>query len=290
MAKTQTKKIAKLKFLLVLPAMAILVMCFAFSSGNSGVNTMISNESSSISNQDVKPENEEKEIFMVVEKMPQFTGGEIALQKYLYTNIQYPELARKEGIQGRVYVTYVVETDGSITDVRILRGIGGGCDEEAIKVVKNMPKWTPGTQRGQVVRVQFNLPIRFVLGGETADEKNKSVAISKGNDDKVKITYKVVEEMPEFVGGETALSDYLNTNIKYPEAAIKAKVSGKVYVTYIVNTDGSISGIKLLRGIGSGCDEEAIRVVTAMPKWNPGKQRGELVQVQYVLPISFQLK
>ena len=254
MAKTQTKKIAKLKFLLVFPAMAILVMCFVFSCKQNET------KPDSVEAQDLKSAQiEDQQVFMVVEKMPQFAGGEIALQKYLYANIQYPELARKEGIQGRVYVTYVVETDGSITDVRILRGIGGGCDEEAIKVVKNMPKWTPGTQRGQAVRVQFNFPIRFVLDGEAADEENEVLAISKGNaDGSVKTTYRAVEEMPEFVGGKTALLDYLNTNIKYPEAAIKAKISGKVFITYIVNTHGSITDIKLLRGIGSGCDEEAI--------------------------------
>jgi protein TonB len=72
-------------------------------------------------------------------------------------------MAREAGIQGTVFVTFVVERDGNITDVRVLRGVGGGLDEEAVRVVRNMPRWTPGRQRGQAVRVQFNLPIRFVL-------------------------------------------------------------------------------------------------------------------------------
>ncbi|MEZ5083006.1 MAG: energy transducer TonB [Bacteroidales bacterium] len=72
-------------------------------------------------------------------------------------------MARESGIQGRVFVTFVVERDGNITDVKILRGIGGGCDEEALRVIKNMPKWTPGKQRGKPVRVQFNMPIMFKL-------------------------------------------------------------------------------------------------------------------------------
>ena len=72
-------------------------------------------------------------------------------------------MAKESGIQGMVYVTFVVERDGSITDVRVLRGIGGGCDEEAIRVVSAMPKWTPGKQRGKPVRVQYNLPVRFTL-------------------------------------------------------------------------------------------------------------------------------
>jgi protein TonB len=106
---------------------------------------------------------EEAQIFMVVESMPEFPGGEVSLQKYLYENIKYPQMAKESGIQGRVFVTFVVEKDGSVTDVRVLRGIGGGCDEEAIRVVQNMPKWNPGKQRGKPVRVQFNLPIKFTL-------------------------------------------------------------------------------------------------------------------------------
>jgi len=106
---------------------------------------------------------EERQIFMVVESMPEFPGGEAALYKFLAENIKYPQMAKESGIQGRVFVTFVVERDGRVTDVRVLRGIGGGCDEEAIRVVSNMPKWAPGKQRGKPVRVQYNLPVKFTL-------------------------------------------------------------------------------------------------------------------------------
>lgn len=100
------------------------------------------------------------EIFTVVEEQPMFNGD---LYEYLSNQIKYPEEAKELGIQGKVYVTFVVEKDGSITDIKVLRGIGGGCDEEAVRVVKTMPNWTPGKQRGNAVRVQFNLPIKFTL-------------------------------------------------------------------------------------------------------------------------------
>lgn len=103
------------------------------------------------------------EIFTVVEEQPGYPGGEEARIGFLQQNIKYPEEAKELGIQGRVFVTFVVEVDGSITDVRVLRGIGGGCDEEAVRVVRAMPKWVPGKQRGVPVRVQFNLPIKFTL-------------------------------------------------------------------------------------------------------------------------------
>ncbi len=105
----------------------------------------------------------EPEIFTIVEDMPSFPGGEQALFKYLGENTKYPSMAKDAGVQGVVYVTFVVMENGSIENVRVLRGIGGGCDEEAVRVVKNMPSWSPGKQRGKPVRVQYNLPIRFIL-------------------------------------------------------------------------------------------------------------------------------
>jgi protein TonB len=105
----------------------------------------------------------EEEIFIVVEDPPSFPGGDEARIRFLSENIRYPQMARESGIQGTVFVTFVVERDGSVTDVRVLRGIGGGCDEEAIRVIRAMPRWNAGKQRGRPVRVQFNMPIRFTL-------------------------------------------------------------------------------------------------------------------------------
>ena len=105
----------------------------------------------------------EEEIFTIVEQMPSFPGGDEALFKFLGKNINYPQMAADAGITGMVYVTFVVEKDGSVADARILKGIGGGCDEEALRVVKQMPKWSPGKQRGKSVKVQYNLPVRFTL-------------------------------------------------------------------------------------------------------------------------------
>ncbi|KAF0199529.1 MAG: periplasmic protein TonB [Bacteroidetes bacterium] len=107
----------------------------------------------------------EAEIFTVVEESPSFQGGDEARIRFLQENIKYPQIARESSIQGTVYVTFVVERNGNVTDVRVLRGIGGGCDEEAIRVIKAMPNWSPGKQRGKPVRVQFNMPIKFTLAG-----------------------------------------------------------------------------------------------------------------------------
>jgi protein TonB len=98
------------------------------------------------------------EVFTVVEEMPQFPGGQDALMKYIGKELKYPEEAVENGVQGMVYVSFVVEADGSISNPKVLRGIGYGCDVEAHRVVKGMPNWIPGKQRGKEVRVQYNLP------------------------------------------------------------------------------------------------------------------------------------
>ena len=105
----------------------------------------------------------EEEIFVVVEESPEFPGGEESRLKFLTDNIQYPRIARDAGVEGRVIVGFVVEPDGRITNVKIIRGKVQSLDEEALRVTKMMPRWKPGKQRGKPVRVQFTMPITFLL-------------------------------------------------------------------------------------------------------------------------------
>lgn len=105
----------------------------------------------------------EKEPFTVVEQKPEFPGGDAALMKYLATNTTYPAIAKESGISGTVFITFVIEKDGSISSIGVLREVAGGCTEEALRVVSEMPRWTPGKQRSKPVRVRMNLPVKFVL-------------------------------------------------------------------------------------------------------------------------------
>ena len=111
----------------------------------------------------VEEEMEEEEVFVVVEDDPEFPGGMDSLKAFIERNLVYPQWAKDNKIEGKVYVSFTVEIDGSISNVKVLRDIGGGCGAEAIRVVMKMPKWKPGKQRGKPVRVQFNLPIEFKL-------------------------------------------------------------------------------------------------------------------------------
>lgn len=108
-------------------------------------------------------EEEEAEVFFIVENMPEFPGGELALRKFIANAIKYPVIAQENGIQGKVYVNFVVDKDGSVTQAKIARGVDASLDKEALRVVNSLPKWKPGMQRGKPVKVSYTVPISFVL-------------------------------------------------------------------------------------------------------------------------------
>jgi TonB family protein len=324
----------------------------------------------------------QKEVFTLVEDPPQFPGGEEALLQYLGSNIYYPHAARERGIQGTVFVTFVVEPDGSLSNVKILRGIGGGCDEEVLRLVLNMPKWKPGTQKGVAVPVQFNLPIRFILqypGSEettmtpleqgirfmesgfchkadsvfenmqnielkrheleqlyyhlaltkkclndsagycyymnlSSKQKNKDarqlyavhcngfdperyledkkiqqkISAQKTGSKVCEEVFPVADVQPVFPGDLPAMNQYIHSNLNYPQRAIKNNISGNVYLSFIITHEGKTDHVVVLKGIGYGCDEEAVRIIRSMPRWQPGKVNDKPVCVQYNLAVKFQ--
>ena len=242
-------------------------------------------------------------IFEVVEHMPEFTGGGMpALMEYLSKNIKYPEAAMKKGIQGRGIVQFVVEKDGSITNVKILRGVDPELDKEAVRVVSAMPKWKPGTQRGEAVRVRFTVPVMFRLTEDKTPVKyapienkiNELVVVGYAPEGTTVpeegTIFEVVEQMPEYPGGMPAMMEFISKNIKYPAAAQQAKIQGRVTIQFIVNTEGNIINPRVLRSADPLLDAEAIRLTTIMPKWKPGMQRGQAVNVKYTVPIMFRLQ
>ena len=122
-------------------------------------------------------EPDENSIFQVVEQLPEFPGGMAELMKYLQKNLRYPQICKEQGVQGRVIVQFVVNTDSTITDVNVIKSVNPHLDEEAVRVVKAMPKWNPGKQRGEPVRVRFTLPVTFRLPKDTL--KVDTVSVNK---------------------------------------------------------------------------------------------------------------
>jgi len=166
-------------------------------------------------------------------------------------------------------VQFIVNTDGTTSEVTTINSLGYGIDEEAMRVIK-LAKWTPGKQSGKALRNRIVVPINFQLPKSTE-------------------VFTAVEQNAEYPGGMEALGKFLQENLKYPASAQKANVSGKVYVQFIVNTDGSASDFAVLKSAGYGFDEEALRVLELVPKWTPGKQSGRVVRSRFTIPINFEL-
>ncbi len=182
MTKQKSNSWAKSKVLIALPVLLILLFMLTARSFSSAVELSSSvqglNPVHLIADAAPQPQDKQKQKtgtkvvpvdttkkqpYLKVEKMPTFPGGQDALVKFLVANIQYPETAKQKKVQGKVFVCYIVRADGSVTNVKIQRGIGSGCDEEALRVAKLMPKWNPGEHNGKPVDVQFVLPIKFAL-------------------------------------------------------------------------------------------------------------------------------
>lgn len=249
------------------------------------------------------------DVYVTVDKMPEFPGGLNAQQRFIGQNLKYPVEAQEKGVEGRVTVRYVVKSTGDISDVVVIRGVHPSLDKEAVRVVKAMPKWIPGKQNGKVVDVYYTLPLIFKISGskknfsEGEKDKDVMVAVGYGTPKKEGITLKeggaepsvdnpfiTVEDMPVFPGGESAMQKFVADNLKYPESAQKAGIQGRVTVRFIVGKTGDISDVRVIRGIDPECDAEAVRMIQSMPKWTPGKQNGIAVPVYFTLPIVYRLK
>lgn len=234
------------------------------------------------------------DVYEVVENMPEFpNGGMAALMKYLTDNIRYPEAAKKAGIQGRVIVQFVVDKDGSIKNVRTLRGVNSDLDAEAIRVIQSMPKWKPGTQKGEPVKVKYTIPVMFRIPTAPVDANIGETVVVAKNESAASVTgdvYEVVDKMPEFPGGMVGLMQYLSKNIKYPADARTKGKEGRVIVSVIINTKGKATNPTIIKSVDPSLDAEALRVAGTMPDWVPGTKNGIPVNVKYTFPVTFSLQ
>ena len=216
-----------------------------------------------------------QKVYEIVEEMPQFPGGMRACMEFLANNVKYPAAAQEMGIQGKVVTSFVVNTDGTIVDVKIVRSVSPELDQETLRVISLMPKWKPGTQKGKPVRVKYTLPLNFRLSDD--DLKNaRSNAQTYHN--------------PEYPGGMQAVMAFLASNVKYPEKAKNSGKQGNVIVAFVVEEDGSVSNVETLGSIDSQLDQEAKRVIASMPKWTPAMLNGKAVRSKMSLPVIFQIK
>jgi hypothetical protein len=223
-------------------------------------------------------ENSEDAVFLlsVVDKKPEYPGGMEALTSFIAGNIDLPINNVFDG--GRVIVSFTVNKDGVLSDIKIIKGIGLGINNEIIRLMNSCDNWIPGEIGNKKVRVNYVLPI--VL---PKNEMELEVTKNLVDTDSINLV-KNLEVKPDFVGGIDAFYQYVGRSFRVPNVA---GLKGKVFASFVIEKDGSINDVKIIKDeVGHGCSEEFIRVIRSCPKWSPGIKNGVPVRVMYSLPIN----
>ena len=236
-------------------------------------------------------ETEDAQPFLIAETMPLFPmqeggnpgyGDLNTFRAWVQKNIKYPAEAFRNGEQGRVVLSFVVEKDGSVSNIQILQTPGKAFSEETRRVVAASPKWKPGEQRGEKVRVRYTLPVDFRITATAQDTKTSE---NKGSGEE---PFLVVDTPPQFNGGDIGeFRRWVQMNVKYPAEALGKNIYGKVLVTFVIEKDGSVGNAEIFKSPDKSLADEVLRVIGKSPKWTPGKQRGEAVRVKFGMPVDF---
>ena len=236
-------------------------------------------------------ETEDDQPFLIAETMPLFPmqeggnpgyGDLNTFRAWVQKNIKYPAEAFRNGEQGRVVLSFVVEKDGSVSNIQILQTPGKAFSEETRRVVAASPKWKPGEQRGEKVRVRYTLPVDFRITATAQDTKTSE---NKGSGEE---PFLVVDTPPQFNGGDIGeFRRWVQMNVKYPAEALGKNIYGKVLVTFVIEKDGSVGNAEIFKSPDKSLADEVLRVIGKSPKWTPGKQRGEAVRVKFGMPVDF---
>ena len=226
--------------------------------------------------------NKAPEHYATVEQKPMFNGedaGKFGL--WVFDNIKYPEEAYKSGAQGRVTLQFVISRKGDIKDVKVVKSSGNELlDNEAMRVVSMSPAWTPGKVEGKPVDVLFTFPVVFKLQGEETEAAGEAVAFAE------------VEQKPTFMGNEPVqFTKWVFGQLKYPEEAKEKQIQGRVTLQFTIAKDGNVKDVTIAKSSGSKIlDDEALRIVSMSPQWEPGKHNGEPVDVRFTFPVVFQVR
>ena len=256
------------------------------------------------------PKHDANEIFVAVQQPAVPEGGPVAYADYLEKNQEYPTAALKAGQEGVVQVTFVVEKNGSISDVAVTQPVAPLLDAEAVRLIKAGPRWTPAHHRGELARQRVLVPVAFVVapgsgevvslptpgdgGSATAALPPGAVAAAPGTSSIVGTTAKGIsiirpEKVAQPVGGTAAFFAWIQANQHYPALARKRGIEAKVPIEFMVQPDGSITNVRVVQKHGSGLDEEAVRLIMAAPKWEPAVAQGRPIKQKMALPVVFQL-
>ncbi|PJJ54742.1 energy transducer TonB [Hymenobacter chitinivorans] len=231
------------------------------------------------------------EIYDAVAKPAVPTTGLQGYADYLEKNQKYPAAAIQNGQEGTVEVTFVVEKSGGVSDVQVKNAVAPLLDAEAIRLIKGGPKWVPAENKGQKVRQRVTVPVSFMLplGAGGPAPKVRPDEDGAAENKPAGPTVVKADQPARPVGGTDAFFEWIQKNQKYPALARKKNIQGKVMVEFMVQPDGSLTDVKLVKRLGAGLDEEALRLIKAAPKWEPATYQGKPVRQKMVLPVLFTL-
>ena len=241
------------------------------------------------------PKPDARQVFDSVAEPAVPEGGTRAYANFLAANQRYPGNALKQGQQGTVPVSFIVEKTGTISEVKVDKPLAPELDAEALRLIRSGPHWKPAKHKGQVVRQRVTVPVSFVLspGSEVVTLPAKAgtpVTAPANSEIDPDAPLAVAPDVPTRpVGGNEAFFDWIQKNQQYPALARKRKIQGRVMVEFMVQPDGSLTDARVLKKMGSGLDEEALRLIKTAPKWEPATYKGRPLKQKMVLPVIFQL-
>lgn len=221
---------------------------------------------------------------------PMFPGGSGAMKNFISSSLSYPSEAAEENIQGLVVYNFVVELDGTLSDFEIMHRAHPLLDAEALRILQSMPPWRPAVYKGNNVRARQYVPMYFKLNkgahsSTTTAQRRKAMPIDPNEE-----IFTIVDVMPQFPTGDEGLGRFISEYVRYPSRAKEENIQGRILCSFIVRKDGAISNIEVVNGLDNELDNEALRVLSMMPKWIPGKNGDTNVSVKCILPIDFKIE
>lgn len=221
--------------------------------------------------------------YTYVEQMPQLPGGggNAAIIKAIQSQLVYPPYAMQQSIEGIVLVNFVVGENGAVRNERIVRGIGGGCDEQVLAAVRKLPRFTPGTQNSRPVTVGFTVPITFRIEGSGTTRGEMM--------DTLRRVYPMVNEMPHLPngGGSPAIFRAVQQAVIMPPEVANDTLIRKVFIGFIVGPSGVIRDVKIVRSLNASCDAAAVAAVRKLPRFVGGRLNGLPASVSVTVPVLF---
>ena len=281
----------------------------------------------------MEPDQKEQTVFYKAERMPVFPGEceeienvaeqaqctERNIINFIVAHSEDPEKAREQGLEGRLFIEFIINKEGIVEDIKVLKGVHELLDNSAVNAVKQLPVFKPAMQRGVPVKLKYVIPVNFKLPAEEIEELNTAEEElekpeSKPNTEPVSSDSLEVEEpletvdwqderMPIFPGECEQIEDaeeqamcterniiiHVTSNQIYPDKALEEEISGKVIVEFVLNENGVVEDVKVIKGVHELLDQEAIRVVKTLPVFTPAMQRGKAVKLKYTIPVNFKM-